>query len=95
MRTCDRLPGHGWARMTDVPKVTIMDSIENSERNRCVDIFRRADGSFGFEEWRREPEEPGRWFRARYHSHEVFDSPRATLVAARASVAWLAALRPA
>jgi hypothetical protein len=68
--------------------VRVVDSFENPERDRCVDIFVRQDGSFGFEEWRREPEEPGRWFRARYHAHAVFASPADAVVAARASVPW-------
>ena len=73
----------------------VLESVENGERDRCVDIFRRPDGSFGFEEWRREPEEPGRWFRARYHSHLVFASQAAAVAAAKAGVGWFGALGPA
>jgi hypothetical protein len=32
---------------------TVFISVENSEHDRCVDIFSRADGSYGFEEFRR------------------------------------------
>ena len=39
----------------------VVDSIENFERDRCVDIFRRPDGSYGFEEFRRDPEDAGAW----------------------------------
>lgn len=74
---------------------TVVDSFENPQRDRCVDIFRRADGSFGFEEWRREPEEPGRWFRARYHSHAVYASPLEACAAARELVAWFDGSRAA
>src|SRR6266403_513923 len=38
---------------------TVLASRENAEGNRCVDIFRRDDGSFGFEEYRRDPEDRG------------------------------------
>jgi hypothetical protein len=28
----------------------VLRSIENGEHDRCVDLFRRPDGSFGFDE---------------------------------------------
>ena len=34
-------------------------SIENFEHNRCVDLFSRLDGSYGFEEFRRDVEDRG------------------------------------
>ena len=38
-------------------------SISSDEGLRCVDIFRRADNSFGFEEYRKDPEANEGWFR--------------------------------
>ena len=38
-------------------------SISSDEELRCVDIFRRADNSFGFEEYRKDPEANEGWFR--------------------------------
>jgi len=35
----------------------VLASLENSYGDYCVDIFTRPDGSFGFEEHRRDPEE--------------------------------------
>ena len=43
-----------------------------SRRQHIFRTWRQAAGSFGFQEWRREPEDPGRWFRTGYHSHAVF-----------------------
>ena len=34
-------------------------SIENFEHDRCVDLFSRPDGSYGFEEFRRDVEDRG------------------------------------
>ncbi len=34
-------------------------SIENFEHDRCVDLFSRPDGSYGFEEFRRDVEDGG------------------------------------
>jgi hypothetical protein len=39
----------------------VFDSVENDEHDRCVDLFRRPDGSFGFELFRRDVEDEGRW----------------------------------
>ena len=68
----------------------VVDSVENAERDRCVDTFVRDDGSYGFQEWRREPEDPGRWYRTGYHSHAVFADADLARRAARAAIAWFA-----
>jgi hypothetical protein len=36
-------------------------SIENFEHDRCVDLFSRPDGTYGFEEFRRDAEDRGAW----------------------------------
>jgi hypothetical protein len=43
------------------PSWLVFDSIENAEHDRCVDCFSRPDGSFGFEEFRRDVEDGGAW----------------------------------
>ena len=65
-------------------------SIENFEHNRCVDLFSRLDGSYGFEEFRRDVEDRGDWTPVQYYSGSVYASQEATLAAAMQSVAWLA-----
>ena len=40
----------------------VLDSVETSDRGRCVDIFRRGDGTFGFEVYRRDAEDLSGWF---------------------------------
>ena len=72
----------------------VIASIENPERDHCVDLFVRDDGTYGFEEWRREPEDPGKWYRARYYAAQVYANPRQALDEARRAVAWLAQLQP-
>jgi hypothetical protein len=64
-------------------------SIENFEHDRCVDLFSRPDGSYGFEEFRRDVEDSD-WTPVRYYSGSVYTSKEATLAAAMQSVAWLA-----
>ncbi len=55
----------------------------------CVDVFERPDGSFGFEEFRRDPEDGRGWFPVGYHSHQSFDTLEAAKGAAASVVGWL------
>lgn len=69
----------------------VFDSVENAEHDRCVDLFRRPDGSFGFEEFRRDVEDAGAWTPVAYYSARTYDSVEAALAAANGKVVWLAA----
>jgi hypothetical protein len=60
--------------------------------DRCVDIFSRPDGTFGFEEFRRDPEDMGAWTPIAYYSERKFQSEADAVAAARAAVHWLAAV---
>jgi hypothetical protein len=70
---------------------TVFDSIESGEHDRCIDLFGRPDGSFGFEEFRRDVEDAGVWTPVAYYSGAAYASKEAALQAAVRSVAWLAA----
>lgn len=67
----------------------VLDSIENGQHDRCVDLFRRLDGSFGFEEFRRDVEDAGAWTPVAYYSRVAYASNEAALDAAVARVVWL------
>jgi len=67
----------------------VFRSIENAEHDRCVDLFSRPDGSFGFEEFRRDVEDAGAWTPVAYYSVAAYSSVDDALKAAAASVAWL------
>lgn len=67
----------------------VFDSIENGQHDRCLDLFRRPDGSFGFEEFRRDVEDAGAWTPVAYYSHTAYASNEAALDAAIARVVWL------
>jgi hypothetical protein len=64
-------------------------SIENSDHDRCVDLFSRPDGTFGFEEFRRDVEDRGEWTPVSYWSNLIHPSRGSALEAAMQSVAWL------
>ncbi len=68
----------------------VFESLENDQHDRCVDLFRRPDGSFGFEEFRRDVEDAGAWTPVAYHSGATYATREAALGAATARVVWLA-----
>ena len=67
----------------------VFDSIENGQHDRCIDLFRRPDGSFGFEEFRRDVEDAGAWTPVAYYSGAAYASNEAALEVAIARVVWL------
>ena len=75
------------------PSWIVLESIEDDQHQRCVDLFLRPDGTFGFEEFRRDAEDSGAWTAVRYHSIAKHGSKKAALNAARAAVAWLVTTR--
>jgi hypothetical protein len=75
------------------PSWTVVASPSTPAVDRCVDIFSRPDGTFGFEEFRRDPEDMGAWTPVAYYSERVFSAEADALAAACDAVPWLAALR--
>jgi hypothetical protein len=69
--------------------IKVLTSIENSAGNHSVDIFVRADGTFGFEEYRRDPEDVSGWFSLHRYSHRVFSTAEAALAQAKSRVEWM------
>jgi hypothetical protein len=65
-------------------------SIENFEHDRCVDFFSRPDATFGFQEFRRDPEDRGEWTPVQYCSAVVFEAANDAFDAAERAVPWLA-----
>ncbi len=67
----------------------VLRSIETPDGFRCVDIFVRPDGTFGFEEFRQDPENSRGWFPIGYHSGRIFETEDAVLNEAMSKVPWL------
>ena len=74
------------------PSWKVLASPSTPSVDRCVDIFSRPDGTFGFEEFRREPEDMGSWTPIAYFSAREYSSEHEALAAARAAVPWLPAI---
>ena len=67
----------------------VLRSIEIPDGWRCVDIFVRPDGTFGFAELRQDPEDNSGWFPIGYHSGQIFKTEDAALNEAMSKVPWL------
>lgn len=79
----------------DATAMKAIISLEDADGLRCVDILEDGDGCFHFKEFRRDPEDGGRWtLVADYSAHSYTGSDEALRAAADA-IPWLAALRSA
>jgi hypothetical protein len=75
--------------MSAAPKNRVVRSFNQDGETRCVDIFVRPDGTYGFEEFRREPEDGRGWFAIGGYAGQRFASVEAALQTAKAKVPWL------
>ena len=52
----------------------VLASHQTGEGDRCVDVFARPDGTFGFEEFRKDPEDMGAWTPVSYFSGRAYST---------------------
>jgi hypothetical protein len=77
-----------WSSRLD-PSSSVQASYETFEADHCVDVYSRPNGTFGFEEFRRDPEDRGVWTPISYFSTREYLSQQDAIVAARRLVTWL------
>lgn len=70
-------------------KNRVLQSIETPDGGRCVDLFVRPDGSFGFEEYRRDVEDGRGWFPIGFHKYRIYATETEAHAKARTLVSWL------
>ncbi len=66
----------------------VIRSVNLDGADICVDIFQRPDGTFGFDEFRRDPEDGRGWFSIGHHGVEAFATEAAAVAAAVTRVGW-------
>jgi hypothetical protein len=71
---------------------SVLVSYQTVDASRCVDIFSRPNDTFGFEEFRRDPEDMGVWTPVSYYSGRAYQTENDATEAARRTVPWLATL---
>ena len=67
----------------------VLRSINTPDGGRCVDVFIRPDGTFGFEEFRRDVEDPSGWFSISAHGSRKFKTEKAALKKAKEYFFWI------
>ena len=67
----------------------VIVSLHNDEVDRCVDIIERPDGTFGFKEFRRDPEDVEGWTLVNYNPGGTYATAEQAVAAARTCVVWL------
>lgn len=73
----------------DMPKNYLVTlSVDNQEKNRCVDIIQDPNGAFRFQEWRRDPEDISGWFLMSDSSPMTFISKGEAISAAKQAINW-------
>lgn len=70
--------------------IRVLASFNNPAGDHCVDVFVRDDGTFGYEEYRRDHEDMKGWFPLNRYAHRIFATDGDALAQARVVVAWMA-----
>ena len=67
----------------------VIATLHNNAGDRAVKIMRQPDGTFGFNEFRRDPEDAGGWTLTRANPRGTFASAVQAFTAAEDDVPWL------
>ena len=73
-------------------KNRVLRSFETPDGQHCVDLFIRVDGTFGFENFRRDPEDASGWFAVGYFGERIFSDESQAMSEAKRVVPWLVEL---
>ena len=65
----------------------VIATLHNDDANRAVKIIKRSDGTFGFNEFRRDPEDAGGWTLVRENPRGTYATQEQAVAAARSG--WL------
>ena len=67
----------------------VVDSVSSEDNQYCVDFFKRDDGTFGFEEYRRDIEDYNQWFKIGCFDTLLFTTKKDAVETAVKYVIWL------
>lgn len=67
----------------------VIRSINLDGETICVDVFLRPDATYGFDEFRRDPEDGRGWYSIGHHGAASFETFDQALEEAKAKVSWL------
>ena len=67
----------------------VVDSVSSEDNQYCVDFFKRDDGTFGFEECRRDIEDYYQWLKIGCFDTLLFTTKKDAVEAVVKHVIWL------
>jgi hypothetical protein len=67
----------------------VVATMHSDDGARCVKIVQRGDGTFGFDEYRRDPEDAGGWTFVRSAAQAIYPTREQAAAAARAGFGGL------
>ena len=70
-------------------KKFVVRSINNSDQSLCIDIFKRNDNTFGFEEYRRDKETHEGWYKVNMYGQNIYLTENEAFANACKCVHWL------
>ena len=70
-------------------KNTVILSFNNDEGNLCLDIFIRENDTFGFEEYRKDPENIDGWYKVGNYSDKIYKNQKEAYKNACKNILWL------
>jgi hypothetical protein len=68
---------------------SVITTLHNDDAHRCVKIIKGSDGTFGFKEFRRDPEDAGGWTLVSDTPPAIYATQEQATAAARAGIGWL------
>ena len=70
-------------------KNTVIFSVNNDEGNLCLDIFIRENKTFGFEEFREDPENIDGWYKIGNYGDKIYFNQKEAYENACKKITWL------
>ena len=67
----------------------VIQSINNDESNLCIDFFTRNNGTFGYEEYRKDPENIDGWYKVGNYSDKIYKNQEEAHKNACKNILWL------
>ena len=66
----------------------VINSINNDNNNLCIDFFIRKNKTFGYQEYRKDPENISEWYRVGSYDYKVFLNKDDAYHDAKKTIVW-------
>ncbi len=66
----------------------VINSINNDNNNLCIDFFIRNNKTFGYQEYRKDPENISEWYKIDNYDYKVFSNKDDAYHDAKKTIVW-------